>query len=283
MSRAFFETLFDSSASLLVSGSLFDRRQRTVDEVIKRPGEFFTINELTAGGGRDVTDVKVFRNFLIELDFGTLVEQVQYIETLKLPYTSVVYSGGKSVHYIMSLEEPLKTAADYYEFSDFLLEHVVHRADKSNKNPNRYSRTPGVVRSDKGGRTQELIELRPRVTPKELEEFLAPYWKTWLIEKRKRERSARLKRVKRELAERNGITLAPLELITARTKDFILNGATEGDRHRALTSAITDLYLNGMELPEIEALLQTAVEKSGIAERGDLEQLINWAERKLVR
>lgn len=278
--RSVFKILFEDESSRIVSGDKFNKQVRTVEEVIREPGEFFTINELKPEAkSREVADIAVFRNILVELDHGSLEEQVNYIEELKMPYTAAVYSGGKSIHFIISLENPFPNSELYYEMTDFLLEHVVTRADKSNKNPNRYSRTPDFIRPD-SGRVQEVLDLKERVTWSQMTEFLKPYWKIWLIEKRRKEKAERIKQVKRKMM---GDNIVPLELIGPRTKDFIENGAFEGDRHARLTSAVTDLFMNGMELPDIETLLIPACEKSGISDRGDLEQIISWAERKLVR
>lgn len=279
MREGFFNTLFNSQDSLIVSGGRFETHVRTVADVLARPGEFITINELKPEAlSREVSDVSVFRNFLVELDSGTLDKQVEYVERLGLPYSAAVYSGGKSVHFILSLETPLANADEYYRFATFLLGSLAVRADQTNKNPNRFSRTPGFVRDN--GREQELLELRGRIPNSIVLEWLKPYWRLLLIERRSREKASRMKQVKRMI---HGPNVGTMELISPKTREFIECGAHEGDRHARLMSAVTDLYMNGMESIEIEALLQPACDLSGIGDRGDLEQILAWAERKLAR
>jgi hypothetical protein len=67
-------------------------------------------NEKGAKSIRAAVNVAAYRNFLLESD--TLPLQLQYdlLPTIcqKFPITAVIYSGGKSLHYIISLQDDLK-------------------------------------------------------------------------------------------------------------------------------------------------------------------------------
>lgn len=119
---------------------------------------FFCINALS--GPRSDANVQSYRNFLLEIDSMPLPQQIDLV-TKRLPVTSIVYSGGKSYHFIISLQEPMQTEADYRRVWRGLYE-AIPEADKSTKNPSRFSRLPGVLRPDTG-LLQELIYLGDRI------------------------------------------------------------------------------------------------------------------------
>lgn len=108
------------------------------------------------------------RNFLLELDEVPLDEQVKYVTDL-VPVSSIVYSGGKSYHFIISLTEPV-SATKYKELAR-RLHRLVKKADRQCKNASRLSRLPGVWRPDTG-KKQELVELRSRIELSDLEAVL---------------------------------------------------------------------------------------------------------------
>jgi hypothetical protein len=222
------------------------------------------------------------RNFLIEIDKIPLVQQAEYIEEIKMPFTTAVYSGGKSIHYIISLEEPCKDIKEYRELASFLMDDIIMFVDENNKNPSRLSRTPDFIRPDTG-RKQEILELRKRVTKEEMLTFLEPYGKIRHLKKKAARKAARQKKAKLAHALQSGFVLNALDLINPRTKRFLENGAKEGDRHHELKLAMLDLHYNGADLEQIETLVKPAADLSGIGERGDVEGIVRWMERTLTR
>lgn len=130
---------------------------------------FFSINPMHTS--RNDGNVTCFRNILIEIDSMPLDQQIHYVVE-KIPVTSIVYSGGKSFHFIISLSQPCKDRADY----DNLVARIYNflpLADKSTKNPSRFSRLPGTIRPDTG-RLQHIEELYNRVDRANLESCLPP-------------------------------------------------------------------------------------------------------------
>lgn len=138
--------------------------------------QFFSINPLYGDvdlggkaqpgkGRRADINVSGLRNFLIEVDSLPVAEQRKYIDSLLVPWSTCVHSGGKSLHFIIALEEEV-TAEEYEKYAKWILK-IVNMADQSTKNPSRLSRFPTVIREDKGTK-QELIEVRGRVSKETL-------------------------------------------------------------------------------------------------------------------
>ncbi len=274
-SDSYFDLLFKKGA-LVCTGDQFANSVH--DRVLAPRGPFVCVNELNAGTTRSDENVACFRNFLIEIDTIPLDKQAKYIEQLALPYSAAVYSGGKSIHYIISLEEPCANVKEYRELASFLIDDIVTLSDKNNKNPSRFTRTPNYVRPDTG-RVQEVLDLRKRVTNEELAKFLAPYAQLRRIKQKAARKAQRVKAAKQKQALKDGLTLGALDLINNRTKRFLEAGAQEGDRHHELKLAMLDLRFNGMDLAQIEELVTPAAHLSGIGTRGDVQGLIAWFER----
>jgi hypothetical protein len=125
--------------------------------------QYFSINPMHTS--RADANVTAYRNFLIELDTVPLQEQVALV-TARIPVSSIVFSGNKSYHFIVSLAEPVTSAEEYSRTFRGLLE-AVPEADKSTKNPSRLSRLPGVFRPDTR-LLQELLYLGRRIPLAEL-------------------------------------------------------------------------------------------------------------------
>lgn len=114
-------------------------------------------------------NVVSYRNFLIELDTVPLEKQIAYVRD-EVPVSSVVYSGGKSHHFILSLIEPLANADEYRLMARRLLS-LFPEADPTCKNPSRLSRLPDRLRPETDKR-QELVHLGPRIARPSLEALL---------------------------------------------------------------------------------------------------------------
>lgn len=114
-------------------------------------------------------NVVSFRNFLIELDGMPLEEQIEYV-TSKIPVSAITYSGGKSYHFILSLEEPLKSLEEYKHLA-LRLHSLLPKADKSTKNPSRLSRLPTAIRPDTG-KEQTSVQIGTRIPLQTLENML---------------------------------------------------------------------------------------------------------------
>lgn len=112
------------------------------------------------------------RSFLFEIDVGTLSSQLEYVKALGLPYSSATYSGGKSIHFLTVLDQPVdeKTWRLLFKWTisiGTLLDH-------QNSNPTRSVRIPGAIRPETG-KEQKLIEIKSRVKLDDFMEWLYKY------------------------------------------------------------------------------------------------------------
>ena len=120
-------------------------------------------------GFRNDSNVSAYRNFLFEIDVGNTDSQLKYREALGLPISAAIFSGNRSVHFLVCLEKALDEKV-YRLLYQWTL-NIGTLFDKNVKTPSKSVRIPGAVRPDTG-KEQKLIELRSKV---KLEDFI-----TWL-------------------------------------------------------------------------------------------------------
>ena len=106
-------------------------------------------------GFRQDLNCIAFRNFLVEMDYGPLAEQLAYIKRIGLPYSAIVFSGNKSLHVLVSLDTDLPSETVYRIFSEWILA-IVSLADQNTQNPSRSIRIPGALREP--GKRQAMVE-----------------------------------------------------------------------------------------------------------------------------
>jgi len=172
----FFNLLFDQNEKTCFAR---DAKGTRVKSVPGKSDVFFSINALHPTEDlapsmpyhkpdkprRADANVVTFRNFLIEIDDMPLGKQISYVKNL-VPFSTAVYSGGKSYHFIISLETPCETYVEYMSIAERIAKHVP-KLDPSCKNPSRLSRIPNVMRPDTG-KAQELLFVGGRVPNREL-------------------------------------------------------------------------------------------------------------------
>ena len=123
-------------------------------------------------GYREDQNVSAYRSFLVEIDTGPLAQQLAYAKSIKLPYSAVVFSGNKSLHFLITLDQDLPSYKVYYHMAEWTL-NIVTLADKLTKNPSRSIRIPGAEREP--GKRQGLVEFRGPVSIQEFSLWLAKY------------------------------------------------------------------------------------------------------------
>lgn len=114
-------------------------------------------------GFRRDENVTAFRTFLIECDEGTLEEQKKYIEDSGLPYSACVFSGNKSLHFAVVLDEDLPNISAWRWINQWIL-NILTKADQQVKNPSRSIRFPGNRRHDGKKLVQSMITNNGRVS-----------------------------------------------------------------------------------------------------------------------
>lgn len=200
-------------------GDQYCRKVESLDKILTaRNPAFFSINPLDGSFDHaffmkehydyytprraDLNVIK-FRNFMFEMDSTPLDVQMEVLTGCGIPWTGIVYSGGKSYHAILSLENGLKVdchtldgISEYKKIWDRLRAKIEFSAggmgydvkvDVSSKNPSRLSRFPGSVRDNGnvqsvvyiGTRISEenfnsLLDVCPKIAGFEPEEFNAP-------------------------------------------------------------------------------------------------------------
>lgn len=119
-------------------------------------------------GWRMDSFVTAYRSFLIEMDEGSLAGQRTRIKATGMPYSAIVYSGGKSLHFLVTLEEDLIDKNTYDFIVQWIL-NIMSMADQNTKNPSRSIRIPGANRD---GKKQKLVEIHGKVPNKDLHDWL---------------------------------------------------------------------------------------------------------------
>lgn len=112
-----------------------------------------------------------YRNFLIEMDIGPLAQQLAYIEKLQMPYSAAVFSGGKSLHFLISLDRDLPDQKTWRIVCEWILA-IATAADQQTKNPSRSIRIPGPVRDQS---RQVLARYKGPVAFADLRKWLERY------------------------------------------------------------------------------------------------------------
>lgn len=168
--------------------------------------EFFTVNPLDskidhAHFVKDYYDkdtprradlnVTCFRNFVFEMDGLSLESQIILLKNCKIPWATITYSGGKSLHAILSLEVPLdlephkvESIIEYKRIWRRICAFLEQKAteyelckkgekviDYSCCNPSRFTRYPCSLRVDKND-IQKVMNIGYRISPVEFRDLL---------------------------------------------------------------------------------------------------------------
>ncbi len=204
--KEFINVLFDAGDGICYGDF---KANKVYSDVQCLDGEFFCINALSTEfdygyESREYFDLNTprradvnvtkFRNFLFEIDCLPVDDQLRIFNNCGIEFTSLVYSGGKSVHAIISLEKPLdavyhkdESKYEYRELWERLAAKIDLEArslgyeypkgkssfiDSACKNPSRLSRSPDVLRDN--GNIQTLISLKSRISLESLELLKLP-------------------------------------------------------------------------------------------------------------
>jgi hypothetical protein len=149
-------------------------RSATLEESLKTvPGNTLQLCALNPiKGWREDANCTAFRNFLVECDYGTQEDQLKYVrDQYQMPFSAAVFSGGKSIHYLISLSEDLPNEEIWRVLAEWILA-VLPLADQKTKNPSRSIRVPGAIRD---GKLQTLVEYRGPVKLGDLRAWLEKY------------------------------------------------------------------------------------------------------------
>lgn len=150
------EAAMSGTVKLVPKEETAKEKNQTVEEATEYPlsGELLMCALNPIVGFREDKNCTAFRNFLVEMDSGSLAAQKEYVDKMGMPYSAIVFSGGKSLHYLISLDKDLPNEKAYRVISKWLLT-AMPLADQQTFNPSRSIRIPGAERTP--GKFQKLL------------------------------------------------------------------------------------------------------------------------------
>lgn len=275
-------TLFDLEDHICISQSVYTNHVQKVSDIIStdKNYEYVSINPFKEGTTRAARNVNKYRNFIIEFEDDEkgipLDKQRDVVDKLKMPFTSQVYSGGKSMHFVISLETPLKTREEWEEASQWLYSILVpYKVDPACKDVGRFTRVGGGVRVSKD-KVQTIVELNNRVNNDTFYNWLSKFDRPTF----KRKYSTNHKAAHHISLFGEKFDKSFRGRILKDTLNFIRTGGTKGQRHMALFKAACDLRDQRYTLKEAKKLLLTNLHKTYIIENkeGEMFKHVNTIE-----
>jgi hypothetical protein len=207
-------------------------------------------------------------NYLFEFDGITKQEQEALIKTVREFINRLVFSGSKSYHCIVTINDDLN--GDSYKWMwNFLNENLFNGlADKACSNPARRTRKPGVIRQDTGLEQRFIFQRNIR-----LDIDYKKYYDEWLRKREINTMAARLANKNRQYDQVELQTLAERN-INQNAKDLI-NGELiqDGTRHNRIFSAVSSLKGLNRTKEEVYELTK----RTGIK---DWKTIIDWVYAK---
>lgn len=246
----FFEVLFDKDDYTCFSPNKYGTSVGAwVADV-----QFFSINPMHTS--RLDANVTKYRNLLIEFDKVPLEEQLELCKTI--PYSTLLFSGGKSYHAIISLETPLETESQYRVLAEKIYDKVP-QADRTVKNPSRFSRAPNYMRDT--GMRQTIIDVKTRVPTEHVFSWLGITIKDLEVQKKE------------------SIKNITMKFLPVRALAFVNYPPSPGCWNNALFIAATDMFSVGHSEDEVLEYLAGA---SGYLDKKD-KSTIKSAKKNVQR
>ena len=157
-------------------GKKFVRARDPYPEFLHTNENMLCINPCTYRDAQHVTNVN---SLLFEVDQGlTPKQQIKAFLDSKLPFTTMTYSGNKSIHVIVRFVNPIsyenydkRWQEAWWEAIERALLTKGIKVDQSTKSVAQLSRLPGSL-NEKTGKEQRLLLLRKRVTHQEMLQWL---------------------------------------------------------------------------------------------------------------
>ena len=175
----FYEILFDKGELTVFGQNVYATKPEAVfGGTNKETYEFFVINPIKKMSTRSIRGVQHYRNFMFEIDNDEsgvpvpLEKQKEIITEAQLPWSTCTFSGNKSLHWIVSMEQPVADAIEYRIYWQMMVEILNRTAkrlgynlvfDSNVKDPSRFSRAANSERKDKREK-QELSGVRSRIS-----------------------------------------------------------------------------------------------------------------------
>jgi len=185
--KKFLNLLFDEGETISVSHNKYGYHSVSQEVIgpsimLVSPKEDIGVTEISeddinliavnpVNGFRRDENVTTYRSFMVEIDSGSLEEQKKYIDGSGLPYSACIFSGNKSLHFAITLSEPMRTLSMWRFYNQWIL-NILEKTDQQIKNPTRSIRFPGNKRHNGKKLTQSLVFLGERITQDTLLKWL---------------------------------------------------------------------------------------------------------------
>lgn len=160
---------------------------------------FLSMNPIKPNKTRSKNNVAVMRNMLFEIDAilddnlkpildenGKEIpmphrDQVKFMEKHGLPWSTMLHTANKSIHYVVSLETPAESTEVYDAIWNTISNILGNRTDKKVKHHGAVGRAPGAIRTDKLDKPteQRVLRVRNRVSMEALEAWFSEHNVTW--------------------------------------------------------------------------------------------------------
>lgn len=186
MTKEFYDVLFDHDELVCFSHDQYGTKIYPISIGLKEEHSFFTINPMLKGTTRADYNVSAYRNLMFEIDEDTdgnaidKKDQVAIIKKAKLPFSTLLWSGGKSFHSIISIADIFVEDKREYQALWKAITHILNETarelgydlkfDKATKNPSRFSRAAGSIRIHDGrpNEIQKVTKVNRRIKSHEL-------------------------------------------------------------------------------------------------------------------
>jgi hypothetical protein len=241
---------------------------------------YFCINPLVARGAPLQNDyVTEPRNFLIEFDKYSLDVQCKYVKKMGIPYNTAVWSGGKSLQLILSLNEACVGDDEYKRLFRLLLK-IIPRMDDRVGTRSRLARIPNAIREN--GEEQTLLKVTGTTLSKqELIDWARKRdciaFTNWEYDEKNREKDE-IKRAELIESRRD-------DTVNLKIPDWIQYVLDTGrlknlKRHDILQRVGSGLTFDGFRLEQTESILYQLQQKLGL-DRDDVPGIIKWIAKNI--
>jgi hypothetical protein len=220
-------------------------------------------------------NVTAYRNIVLEFDGMPLNEQKKFLDDRHVPYSTLTYSGGKSLHAVVCFLKPFTNKEEYQHCFQQLADILLWKIDPSCKNPSRLTRLAGAMRN---GVKQELLYCNRRIGRTEFEMWTKRFKKhlkkceEFRAKRAEIQQAAKLKLESLEQGFKQDLGLSESELAFLQGE---WNG--KGSRHSKLVALTHKLKQAGTPYEEANQLISTAHEKLGIErDVSEAERIVSY-------
>ena len=157
--KEWIDCLFNSGEYTCM-GHKFENKTFPVSKIAESQ-EYVSINPMKKGTTRSYKNVTRFSNFLFEMDHFSKRDQAEIMKKCGLPFSTIVDSSNKSLHFIVALDHDLGDRTmytAYFKAMKTVVEKFGGKIDEACKDPGRFTRSPYGVNTK-----LELSEKRPNI------------------------------------------------------------------------------------------------------------------------